>query len=55
MGVLAAAVVVILFIFYIIIKNLRESSRRGDAPDISNPSSAPDSIGDKGDDADDGD
>lgn len=52
MGFLAAAAVVILFISYIIIKNIRGSSARGDAPDISNPSSAPDGIGDKGNDSD---
>jgi hypothetical protein len=53
MELLAEAVVVILFISYIIIKNMRQSSQKGDAPDISNPSSAPDSIGKEGNDLDD--
>ncbi|CAM3833896.1 hypothetical protein [Mesobacillus thioparans] len=55
MGLLTAAVVVILFLSYTVIKNLRQSAQRGEAPDISNPSSAPDSIGEEGNDADDGD
>lgn len=53
MGLLAAAVVVILFISYIIIKNMRQSTQRGEAPDINNPSSAPDSIGKEGNHSDD--
>lgn len=52
MGLLTAAVVVILFLSYTVIKNLRQSAQRGEAPDISNPSSAPDSIGGEGRDAD---
>ncbi|WP_226679095.1 hypothetical protein [Mesobacillus jeotgali] len=53
MGLLAAAVVIVLFISYIIIKNMRQSTQRGDAPDINNPSSAPDNIGREGNDSDD--
>ncbi|MCM3123811.1 MULTISPECIES: hypothetical protein [unclassified Mesobacillus] len=53
MGLLTAAVVVILFLSYTVIKNLRQSAQRGEAPDISNPSSAPDSIGGEGRDSDD--
>jgi hypothetical protein len=53
MGLLAAAIVVVLFVSYIVIKNIRESAVRGEAPDISNPSSAPDSIGEEGKDTDD--
>jgi hypothetical protein len=53
MELLIAAVVVILFFSYIIIKNMQKSTQRGDAPDISNPSSAPDSIGKEGNDSDD--
>ncbi len=55
MGLLTAAVVVILFLSYTVIKNLRQSAQRGEAPDISNPSSAPDSIGEGNDADDDGD
>ena len=51
MSLLTAAVVVILFLSYIVIKNLRQSAQRGEAPDISNPSSAPDSIGEEGRDS----
>jgi hypothetical protein len=53
MGLLAATVIVILFVSYIVIKNIRQSVVRGEAPDISNPSSAPDSIGGEGKDTDD--
>jgi hypothetical protein len=53
MGLLTAAVVVILFLSYTVIKNMRQSAHRGEAPDISNPSSAPDSIGGEGRDSDD--
>lgn len=52
---LIAAAVIILFASFMIVKNARGSADRGEGPDMSNPSSAPDSIGDKGHDADDGD
>lgn len=52
---LVAAVVVLLFASFLVIKNARGSSDRGEGPDINKPKSAPDSIGDKGDDDGDGD
>lgn len=44
--------VIILFAAYMIVKNARGSADRSEGPDISDPSSAPDSIGDKGEDGD---
>ncbi|MCM3664688.1 hypothetical protein M3204_09750 [Mesobacillus subterraneus] len=52
---LIVVAVIILFAAYMIIKNARGSAHRSDGPDISDPSSAPDSIGDKGNDSGDGD
>jgi hypothetical protein len=52
---LVAAVVLFLLASFLIIRNARGSADRSKAPDISDPSSAPDSIGDKGNDAYDGD
>jgi hypothetical protein len=52
---LIGAAVLVLFAAYLIIKNARASADRSDGPDISDPSSAPDSIGDKGDNSGDGD
>lgn len=43
---------IVLFAAYMIVKNARGSADRNEGPDISDPSSAPDSIGDKGDDGD---
>ncbi|WP_423408442.1 hypothetical protein AABM38_22815 [Heyndrickxia sp. MSNUG] len=55
MSFLIAAGVLVIFSSYMIIKNARGSANRSDGPDISDPSSAPDSIGDRGHDSDDGD
>jgi hypothetical protein len=55
MGFLIAAAALIIIAAFMIIKNARGSADRGEGPDISNPSSAPDNIGDRGDAADDGD
>ncbi len=49
---LIVVAVIILFVAYMIIKNARGSADRSEGPDMSDPSSAPDSIGDKGDDGD---
>lgn len=42
--------VIILFAAYMIVKNARGSADRSEGPDINDPSSAPDSIGEKGED-----
>lgn len=52
MSFLLGGVAVLLIVAFFIIKNARGSVDRGKAPDISDPSSAPDSIGDKGNDGD---
>jgi len=52
---LIAAGVLVIFASYMIIRNARGSADRSEGPDISDPSSAPDSIGDKGNVSDDGD
>jgi hypothetical protein len=49
---LIVVAVIILFAAYMIVKNARSSADRSEGPDISDPSSAPDSIGDKGNDGD---
>jgi hypothetical protein len=54
MEVLIIVAVIILFAAYMIVKNSRSSADRSEGPDISDPASAPDSIGDKGDDGDGG-
>lgn len=55
MSFLIAAALLIIFAAYMVIKNARTSADRGEGPDINDPSSAPDNIGDRGNDSDDGD
>ncbi|WP_079506436.1 hypothetical protein [Mesobacillus jeotgali] len=52
MEILIGVVVIFLIVAFLIVKNTRNSSDRSEGPDISDPSSAPDNIGDKGDDSD---
>jgi hypothetical protein len=52
MEVLIVVAVIILFAAYMIVKNARSSADRSKGPDISDPASAPDSIGGKGEDGD---
>lgn len=52
---LLAAAVLVLAAAYFITRNARGSADRSAGPDINDPSSAPDSIGDKGHASDDDD
>lgn len=52
MNFLIAAVVLIIIAAFMIIKNARNSAERGEGPDISDPKSAPDNIGDHDGDGD---
>ncbi|MGA9225919.1 MAG: hypothetical protein WB217_06200 [Mesobacillus sp.] len=52
---LTAAALLLIIASFMVIKNARGSADRGESPDISNPTSAPDNIGDHDSDSADGD